>query len=179
MGTFLYENPELGVRFEVDDRFAPGPGTDVSSGQSSEVRSAYLAWGDGEGRQWVLSISFVEPCPVMTREELAERIPVHNQAWADMAEERGWTVHREWEMATVGGHPAMRDEYVSPATHPDDNVSADPEDAIASHLQGWVVYVGPRTYQITLGVHPPGDLEAARAVTETVMRTFEISAPDG
>jgi hypothetical protein len=177
VGTFLYENPELGVRFEVDDRFVPGPGTDVSSGLPSEVRTAYLAWGDGEDRQWVLSISFVDPCPEMTPEELAGRIPVHNRAWAETAAERRWTVHREWEMTAVDGRLAMRNEYVSPGTHPDDNASADPADTTASHVQGWVVYVGPRTYQITLGVHPPGDLEAARAVMDLVMRTFEIFAP--
>ena len=45
------------------------------------------------------------------------------------------------------------------------------------HVQAWVVYAGPRTFQVTLGVNPPGDLARNRATLGTVVRSFEITAP--
>ena len=45
------------------------------------------------------------------------------------------------------------------------------------HVQAWVVYAGPWTFQVTLGVNPPGDLARNRATLGTVVRSFEITAP--
>ena len=45
------------------------------------------------------------------------------------------------------------------------------------HVQAWVVYAGPRTFQVTLGVNPPGDLARNRATLGTIVRSFEITAP--
>jgi hypothetical protein len=177
---FLYENAELAVRFEIDADFEPGPATDVSQRPPSggngvtEVRTAYLARADSGGRQAVLSISRVDPTPAMTPEQLSEQLPIHNRRAAEMAEERGWTILRRWQATVVGGHMAMRDEYVTPGTHPDDSASGDPEDATASHVQGCVVYHGTRTYQLLLGVHPPGDIEGDRAVFDRAVGTLEF-----
>jgi hypothetical protein len=180
LARFLYENAELGVRFEIDADFKPGPATDASpplrSGGNGapEVRTAYLSRTDGEGRQAVLSISRVDPTPAMTPEQLSRQLPIHNRQAAAMAKEREWTILRRWQATVVGGHMAMRDEYVTPGTHPDDSASADPEETTASHVQGCVVYAGTRTYQLLLGVHPPGDLEADRAVMQRVICTLEL-----
>jgi hypothetical protein len=55
--------------------------------------------------------------------------------------------------------------------------AADGGGARAQGVQGAVVCVGPKTCQITLGVHPPGELEAARSVMAMVLSSFEIFAP--
>lgn len=180
MASFLYENADLGARFEIDADFEPGPATDASQrlwpggNGIPEVRTAYLARADSEGRQAVLSVSYVDPTPAMTPEQLSEQLPIHNRQAAEMAEERGWTILRRWQATVVGGHMAMRDEYVTPGTHPDDSASGDPDETTASHVQGCVVYHGTRTYQLLLGVHPPGDLEADRAVFDRVIGTLEF-----
>ncbi len=50
------------------------------------------------------------------------------------------------------------------------------EPALPGHVQAWVAYAGRQTFQVTLGVNPPGDLAGNRAVVDTVVRTFEIAA---
>lgn len=182
MASFLYENAELGVRFEIDADFKPGPAADVSQRLRSggngapELRTAYLARTDGEGRQAVLSVSCVDPTPSMTPAQLSEQLPIHNRQAAEMAEQRGWTILRRWQATIVGGHIAMRNEYVTPGTHPDDGATGDPEETNESHVQGCVVYIGTRTYQLLLGTHPPGDIDADRAVMDRAVGTLEFFA---
>ena len=53
------------------------------------------------------------------------------------------------------------------------------EPALPGHVQAWVAYVGGQTFQVMLGVNPPGDLAGNRAVVDTVVRTFEITPPGG
>jgi hypothetical protein len=49
------------------------------------------------------------------------------------------------------------------------------EPSSAGHVQAWVAYAGRQTFQVTLGVNPPGDLAGNRAVVDVVVRTFEIA----
>ncbi len=48
-----------------------------------------------------------------------------------------------------------------------------------THVQAWIVYAGPVTWQVILGVDPPGDLDANRRVMDQVTRSFELFEPAG
>jgi len=197
--AYLYENDELGVRFEIDGRFAPGPRLEAPDDLAGDVRSAYLATAVPEGAQAVLSISRVEVGYEMSPQELAEQLVIHNRYAALTAQREGWTIHRPWEPTTVGGHLAMRDDYVVPDA-PSDGAEADagdsgrsggaaagddirgeeatgPRDQSPGHMQGYIVYVGGCTYQLILGVHPPGDLDANRRVMAQVVGSLEFDEP--
>jgi hypothetical protein len=65
-----------------------------------------------------------------------------------------------------------------PASGPDSPLAAPRgEPSLPGHVQAWVAYAGRQTFQVTLGVNPSGDLARNRAVVDTVIRTFEITAP--
>ena len=196
---FVYENAELGVRFEIDGRFAPGPRLEAPGGLPGDVRTAWLA-ARGAAGQAVLSISSVQVGYELSPQELAEQLVIHNRYAALTAEQRGWTIHRPWEPTTVGGHLAMRNDYVAPGStlaggndgghdgdedgdggrdgrHEELAEAVAQRDSTPGHVQGYVVYVGERTFQIMLGVDPPGDLAANRRVMERAMGTVEFTEP--
>jgi hypothetical protein len=207
-GLRVYSNPELGVRFEIDDSFVPGPRLELPAGTPGDVRSAYLATHDPGGAQAVLSITRVEVGYDTSPQELAEHLLIHNRYAAHTAEQNGWTIHAPWKAALLGGHPAMHCDYVvpdragdvaaggaaagdvvagdaasvageagGPPPTPDLPLAAPTQDSTAGHVQAWVAYAGHQTLQLMLSVDPPGDLVRNRATLETVVRTFEVSAP--
>ena len=216
-GLRVYGNTELGVRFEIDDSFVPGPRLElpagVPAGMPGDVRSAYLATRDPAGAQAVLSITRVEVGYDTSPHELAEHLLIHNRYAAHTAEQNGWTIHAPWRAALLGGYPAMHCDYVVPerdgaaatgaavtdasapgagATRaaartpseadgppptPDSPLTAPAQDSTAGHVQAWVAYAGHQTLQLMFSVDPPGDLVRNRATLETVVRTFEITAP--
>ena len=197
-GLRVYGNTELGVRFEIDDSFVPGPRLDLPVGMPGDVRSAYLATRDPGGAQAVLSITRVEVGYDTSPQELAEHLLIHNRYAAHTAEQNGWTIHAPWRAALLSGHPAMHCDYVvpdrdgavatgdaasipgeagGPPPTPDSPLTAPTQDSTAGHVQAWVAYAGHQTLQLMLSVDPPGDLVRNRATLETVVRTFEVSAP--
>ena len=197
-GLRVYSNTELGVRFEIDDSFVPGPRLKLPAGMPGDVRSAYLATRDPGGAQAVLSITRVEVGYDTSPQELAEHLLIHNRYAAHTAEQNGWTIHAPWRAALLGGHPAMHCDYVvpdrvcavgandaasvpgeagGPPPTPDSPLTAPTQDSTAGHVQAWVAYAGHQTLQLMLSVDPPGDLVRNRATLETVVRTFEVSAP--
>ena len=197
-GLRVYSNTELGVRFEIDDSFVPGPRLELPAGTPGDVRSAYLATHDPGGAQAVLSITRVEVGYDTSPQELAEHLLIHNRYAAHTAEQNGWTIHAPWRAALLGGHPAMHCDYVvpdrdgavatgdaasipgeagGPPPTPDSPLTAPTQDSTAGHVQAWVAYAGHQTLQLMLSVDPPGDLVRNRATLETVVRTFEVSAP--
>ena len=113
-GLRVYSNAELGVRFEIDDSFVPGPGLELPAGMPGDVKSAYLATRDPGGAQAVLSIARVEVGYDTSPQELAEHLVIHNRYAAHTAEQNGWTIHAPWRAAVLGGHPAMHCDYVVP-----------------------------------------------------------------
>jgi len=193
--AFVYENDELGVRFEIDAHFQPGPRLQLplDSPHAGRVRSAYLAAHGASGGQAVLSVSAVEVGYDMSPQELADQLVIHNRYAALTAEQHGWVIHRPWQATTVGGYLAMRNDYVAPASSlelddagaPDRTPPRAPDPAggdgqsesAPGHVQGYVVYVARRTYQILLGVHPPGNLDSNRRVMDRAMATIEFFAP--
>ena len=180
MSNRRYTNAELGVAFEIDDSFADGPRLDPAGGLPGNVCAAYLVARESSGGQAVLSISRVEVGYDTSPQELAEQLVIHNRYAAHTAERNGWTIHSSWKAAMLAGHPAMHCDYVVPpaADPPEaDSAPAGAESSGPGHVQAWVAYAGRQTYQVTLGVNPPGDLSRNRAVIDTVVRTFEISAP--
>jgi len=118
VGRRVYSNTELGVRFEIDDSFVPGPRLElpagVPAGMPGDVRSAYLATRDPAGAQAVLSITRVEVGYDTSPHELAEHLLIHNRYAAHTAEQNGWTIHAPWRAALLDGHPAMHCDYVVP-----------------------------------------------------------------
>jgi len=197
-GLRVYSNPELGVRFEIDDSFVPGPRTESPAGMPGDVRSAYLATHDPGGAQAVLSITRVEVGYDTSPQEFAEHLLIHNRYVAHTAEQNGWTIHAPWKAALLGGHPAMHCDYVvpdrdgavgagaaasapveagGPPPTPDSPLAAPTHDSTAGHVQAWVAYAGLQTLQLMFSVDPPGDLVGNRATLETVVRTFEIGTP--
>ena len=197
-GLRVYTNTELGVRFEIDDSFVPGPRLEPPAGMPGDVRSAYLATRDPGGAQAVLSITRVEAGYDTSPQELAEHLLIHNRYAAHTAEQNGWTIHAPWRAALLGGHPAMHCDYVvpgrpgavgagdaasaageaaGPPPTPDLPLAAPTQHSTAGHVQAWAAYAGRQTLQLMLSVDPPGDLARNRATLETVVRTFEISAP--
>ena len=197
-GLRVYSNTELGVRFEIDDSFVPGPRLKLPAGMPGDVRSAYLATRDPGGAQAVLSITRVEVGYDTSPQELAEHLLIHNRYAAHTAEQNGWTIHAPWRAALLGGHPAMHCDYVvpdragavgandaasvpgeagGPPPTPDSPLAAPTQGSTAGHVQAWVAYAGHQTLQLMLSVDPPGDLVRNRATLETVVRTFEVSAP--
>jgi hypothetical protein len=170
----------------------------LAAGTSGDVRSAYLATRDPAGAQAVLSITRVEVGYDTSPQELAEHLLIHNRYAAHTAEQHGWTIHAPWRVALLGGHPAMHCDYVvpdragdvaagdatsvpgeagGPPPTPDSPLAAPTQDSTAGHVQAWVAYAGHQTLQLMLSVDPPGDLVRNRATLETVVRTFEVSAP--
>ena len=113
-GLRAYSNPELGVSFEIDDSFVPGPRLELPAGMPGDVKSAYLATRDPGGAQAVLSITRVEVGYDTSPQELAEHLLIHNRYAAHTAEQNGWTIHAPWRAAVLGGHPAMHCDYVVP-----------------------------------------------------------------
>jgi hypothetical protein len=185
-GLRLYSNTELGVRFEIDDSFVPGPRLESPAEVPGDVRSAYLAARGPGGAQAVLSITRLEVGYDTSPQELAEHLLIHNRYAAHTAEQNGWTIHAPWRAALLSGYPAMHCDYVVPDSaaapgvsppRPDSPLAAPGESSSAGHVQAWVAYAGRQTIQLTLAVDPPGDLARNRAALETVIRTFEISVP--
>ena len=179
-GTLVFHDPALGVRFAIDDRFVPGPAMEPSPGVGfGDVRSAYLGFADEAGRRYIFSISSVAVSHTMTREGLEARLPAQNAYNADLAAERGWSLNTPAEIVTVAGRPAIRNEFVTAGTHPDDRATDDEDEDASGHIQACAVFLEGRTVSLTLGVHPPGDLDEARAIMETVLGSLELSAPAG
>jgi hypothetical protein len=171
--TRVYVNAELGVRFEIDRSFADVPPVEMSPDLPGNVTAARLTAHDSDGRQAVLAISRVEAGYETSPQELAEQLVIHNRYAAHTAEQHGWTIHSPWKATMLGGYPAMHCDYVVPERAPGG------EPASPGHVQAWVAYAGRYTFQVTLGVNPPGDLAGNRATVDTVVRTFEITAPAG
>jgi len=201
--TRLYGNAELGVRFEIDGSFIDDPHRDSATGLPGNVLSASLTANGPDGPQAVLSISRVEAGYETSPQELAEQLIIHNRFAAHTAEQHGWTIHSPWKAAMLAGYPAMHCDYVVPdaareaasdaareaassdaagppaAPHPGSEsppAALGGEASSPGHVQAWVAYAGPRTFQVTLGVNPPGDLSRNRATLGTVVRSFEIIA---
>ena len=189
-----FEDADLGARFEVDGDFTPGPPL-ATPADLPGVRAACLARRDAAGAA-VLSIARVEAGYETTPQELAERLVLHNRYTAHTAEERGWTLHLPWKAAMLAGHPAMHCDYVVPAGASDDAATDSPagqtrepqalpvagaalEVGSPGHVQAWIAYAGPVTWQLMLGVDPPGDLDANRRVMEQVTSSFELLEPLG
>jgi hypothetical protein len=178
--TLVFHDPALGVRFAMDDRFVPGPAMESSPGVGfGDVRSAYLGFRDAGGRQYVLSVSTVGSEHTPTREELEARLPAQNAHDAALAAERGWLLSTPAEIGTVAGRPATRNEFVTAGTHPDDRATDDEDEDASGHVQACAVFPEGRTVSLMLGVYPPGDLDEARAIMETVLSALELSAPAG
>jgi hypothetical protein len=198
--TRLYGNAELGVRFEIDGAFVDGPRDDPAPGLPDNVVSAYLTANGPDGRQAVLSISRVEAGYETSPQELADQLVIHNRYAAHTAEQHGWTIHSPWKAAMLAGYPAMHCDYVVPDAGAATGAGAAPdaeagppaaaplacapppvasggEPSSPGHVQAWVAYAGLQTFQVTLGVNPPGDLARNRATIDTVVRSFAISAP--
>ena len=192
-GTRLYRNAELGVRFEIDRSFAECPPPDRPSDLPGDVRSARLIARGANGETAVLSISRVEAGYETPPHELAEQLVIHNRYAAHTAEQNGWTIHSPWKAAVLAGYPAMHCDYVVPGSPLSDAASgvaaafglesplaaSGGEPTSPGHVQAWVAYAGRQTFQVTLRVHPPGDLAGNRAVIDTVVRTFAVTAPRG
>jgi hypothetical protein len=177
-GTFVFSDPRIGVRFSADDRFVAGPAMQPSLDIGfSDVRSAYLGFADEEGRQYILSISTVAVPYTMTQEGLEARLPAQNAYNAEVATERGWLLTTPLEIVTVAGRPATRNEFVTAGTHSDDRATDDEDEDASGHVQACAVFLEGRTVSVTLGVHPPGDLDEARAIMETVIGSLEPSVP--
>jgi hypothetical protein len=178
-GTFVFEDADAGVRFTVDGRFVPGPKAAPSADLGLDlVRSAYLAFTDEEGRQYVLSVSSLPVEHGPTREELEDLAARQNGYNAALAAERGWTVHEVGRVATLGGTLARYNEFVTPGTHPDDRETVAGDEDASSHVQAWTVFPPGRAVSLMLGVHPPGDLDEARAIMKTVTGTIGFSGED-
>jgi hypothetical protein len=198
-----FEDGGLGTRFEVDDAFTPGLPPAAPAGLPDNVRAACLARSDAAG-QAVLSIARVEVGYETSPQELAEQLVIHNRFTAHTAEQRGWTIHSPWKATMLAGYPAMHCDYVVPASagrvaqgRPEPAwpiapaetgppapqalplAGSDAEAGPPGHVQAWVAYVGPVTWQVMLGVDPPGDLDANRRVMDRVTRTFELFEPAG
>jgi hypothetical protein len=182
-----FEDQTLGVRFEVDEAFAPGPPLDPPAGLAESVRAAYLARRDDAGSA-VLSIARVEVGYETSPRELAEQLVLHNRFTAHAAEQRGWTLHSPWRAAMLAGYPAMHCDYVVPVgaaapavrgAQPLPLAGGDAEAGTAGHVQAWIAYAGPVTWQVMLSVDPPGDLDADRRVMDEVTRSFELLEPAG
>jgi hypothetical protein len=177
-GTFIFAEARIGVRFAIDDRFVPGPAMEPSPDIGfSDVRSAYLGFADEEGRQYILSISTVAVPHALTQEELQARLPAQNAYNAELATERGWLLATPGEIVTVAGRPATRNEFVTAGTHPDDRATEEEDEDASGHVQACAIFLEGRTVSLMLGVHPPGDLDEARAIMETVIGSLELSAP--
>jgi hypothetical protein len=175
--TFIFEDADVGVRFAVDARFVPGPGSTPTPGLGLDhVRTAYLAFTDHEGHQYVLSVTSVAVGYEMTRERLDELLALQNESTAQMAAERGWTVCEPGRATTLGGRLARRNEFVTPGTHPDDREMVAADEDAASHVQAWTAFVPGRAVSLMLGVHPPADLNEARVLMQTVTDSFEFIA---
>ncbi len=171
----VYSDAELGVRFEIDDSFAPGPdrespaaapGREPPAAVPGDVRSVHLVAPGLAGGQAVLSISRVAAGYETSPHELADHLLIHNRYAAHTAEQNGWTIHSPWKAALLAGYPAMHCDYVVPEASES-----------AGHVQEWIAYAGRQTFQLMLGVDPPGDLAGNRALMETIVRTFEIGEP--
>ena len=176
----VFDDSALGVRFAVDDRFVAGPPMDPSSDPGlGDVRSAYLGFSDEAGRQYILSISSVAVPHALTQEELQARLPAQNAYNAELAAERGWSLNTPAQIVTVADRPATRNEFVTAGTHPDDGATDDEDENAPGHVQACAVFLEGCTVSVTLGVHPPGDLDEARAIMETVLSSLELSAPAG
>jgi hypothetical protein len=161
-GAIVFSDPRIGVRFAIDDRFVPGPAMDPSPElEQYQVRSAYLACRDTEGRQYVLSMSSVAVEQAPTREELQDRLPAQNEYNAGLAAGRGWLLNTPAEIVTVDGRPVTRNEFVRAGTHPDDRATEDADEDASGHVQACTVFLEGRTISLMLGVHPPGDLDEA------------------
>jgi hypothetical protein len=184
-----FEDAGLGARFEVDDAFAAATAPATPAGLPQNVRSACLARSDATG-QAVLSIARVEAGYETSPQEVAEQLVIHNRFTAHTAEQRGWTIHSPWKATMLAGYPAMHCDYVVPASagraardEPAPQAlplaGSDVEAGPPGHVQAWVAYVGPVTWQVMLGVDPPGDLDANRRVMDQVTRTFELLEPAG
>jgi hypothetical protein len=184
-----YSDTELGVRFEIDDSFAPGldhespaavPGRESPAAVPGDVKSVRLAAPGLAGGQAVLSINRVSATHETSPHEIADHLLIHNRYAAHTAEQNGWTIHSPWKAALLAGYPAMHCDYVVPGSAvvsgPPDAAGAAPT-APAGHVQEWIAYAGRQTFQLTLGVDPPGDLARNRAIMDTIVRTFEIGEP--
>ena len=106
----------------------------------------------------------------------------------------------------LAGYPAMRCDYVVPGAGPTGGGRAAGEAEAAGKAGPWQSWrpvpsrcwrpqaasrrcrdmcslgclrQGRQTFQVTLGVNPPGDLAGNRAVVDTVVRTFEIAVSGG
>jgi hypothetical protein len=193
-GTRLYSNAELGVRFEIDGSFAAGPPPQRPSDLPGDVRSVHLTARHANGETAVLSISRVEAGYETPPHELAEQLVIHNRYAAHTAELNGWTIHSPWKAGMLAGYPAMHCDYVVPEPAPPGDAASGvaaalgPQSPLAAsggeprspgHVQAWVAYAGRQTFQVTLRVHPPGDLARNRAVIDTVVRTFAVTVPRG
>ena len=189
--TRVYADPELGVRFTIDGSFVDGPPLDPPSDLPGNVKSVRLSAPGPGGEQAVLSVSRLEAGYETLPHELAEQLVIHNRFVAHTAEQNGWTIHSPWKAAMLAGYPAMHCDYVvppaagdavGPPVAPGGGAELPPavpggEPASTGHVQVWVAYAGLQTFQVTLAVNPPGDLARNRAAIDTVVRTFEITAP--
>lgn len=179
-GAFVFADPQIGVRFSADDRFVVGPAmAPTQDAGLGDFRSAYLAFTAEGGRQYVLSISSVAVSHSMTLEEREARLPAQNAHNAELAAGRDWLLSTPVEIGTVAGRPATRNEFVTAGTHPDDRATDDEDEDASGHVQARAVFPEGRTVSLTLGVYPPGDLDEARAIMETVFGSLELSAPAG
>lgn len=141
------------------------------------MRSAYLGFADEEGRQYIVSISSVAVPYVLAREDLEARLPAQNAYNAELAAERDWLLSTPAEIITAAGRPATRNEFVTTGTHPDDHVTEEKGEDASGHVQACAVFLEGRTVSLMLGVHPPGDLDEARVIMETVISSLELLAP--
>ena len=91
--------------------------------------------------------------------------------------ERGWLLNTPATIVTVAGRPATRNEFVTAGTHPDDHVTEEADEDASGHVQACTIFLDGRTVSLMLGVHPPGDLDEARTIMETVVGTLELLAP--
>lgn len=177
-GTFVFSDPAIGVRFSLDDRFVAGPAMEPSSDAGlGDIRSVYLAFTEEAGRQYILSLSSVRVPYPMTAEELEARLPAQNEYNTGLAVERGWLLNTPATIVTVAGRPATRNEFVTAAIHPDDHVTEEADEEASGHVQACTIFLDGCTVSLMLGVHPPGDLDEARTIMETVVGTLELLAP--
>lgn len=113
-GLAVYRDATLGVHFEIDDSFAPGPRREWPAGMPGDVRSACLVASGSGGEQAVLSISRVAAGSDTSPQEVADHLLIHNRYAAHTAEQNGWTIHSPWKAALLAGYPAMHCDYVAP-----------------------------------------------------------------
>lgn len=173
--TFTFSDPDVGMRFTIENRFVPGPKAEPTAQiLIGRVASAYLAAAEEDDRMAILSLSSVEVDGEMTRERLEQGLAVQNAHAAELAGERGWTIHRPYEAVEVAGYPAMRNEFVAQGGIDAGGDPTDEETHPAGHVQACTVYLEGHTLSIMLGVHPPGDLERARGVMDLVLGSLEI-----